>query len=113
MSDISPRDGQDFQRPASVNGSSKSDLYVASNPDHNTTNRKVNGNGTTQGGSSNSNNSQQQGSNNRSQNFGNNNQQGQSNNQQQGNNNQQGDNQNGNALSRFFNLHAIFNNKAS
>lgn len=107
MSDISPRDGQDFTRPDSVAGSSKSDLSVVNHPDGNTTSRKVNGNGSTQGGSSSNSSSQQQGSNSSNQNLGNNNS------QQQGNSNQQNSNQNGNALSRFFNLNAIFNDKVS
>ncbi|MEL0538743.1 transglycosylase domain-containing protein [Staphylococcus debuckii] len=115
MSDISPRDGADFKKPSSVDGSSKENLSVAGHPDNDTTGRKVNSNGSVGGNSSgSSNNSSQQGNNNGQ---GNNNRQGnnsgqgnsQQGNNQQGNNNQSG----GNALTKFFNLNAIFNNKAS
>ena len=37
MSDISPKDGKDFTKPDSVNGSDKDDLSVAGHPDDNTT----------------------------------------------------------------------------
>ena len=51
MSTISPRDGQDFTKPDSVNGDSKDSLSVAGHSDDNTTSKKPQG----QGGSSSSN----------------------------------------------------------
>ena len=51
MSTISPRDGQDFTKPDSVNGDSKDSLSVADHSDDNTTSKKPQG----QGGSSSSN----------------------------------------------------------
>ena len=51
MSTISPRDGQDFSKPDSVNGDSKDSLSVAGHSDDNTTSKKPQG----QGGSSSSN----------------------------------------------------------
>lgn len=51
MSTISPRDGQDFTKPDSVNGDSKDSLSVVGHSDDNTTSKKPQG----QGGSSSSN----------------------------------------------------------
>lgn len=45
MSDIASKDGEDFKKPSSVNGSDPDSLSVAGSPDNNTTSRKVNSNG--------------------------------------------------------------------
>ncbi|MBI5975374.1 transglycosylase domain-containing protein [Staphylococcus canis] len=55
MSDISPRDGADFNRPDSVAGSGNS-LYVAQAPDGNTTSNFTQSSGGTNSGNSSSNN---------------------------------------------------------
>jgi len=57
MSTISPRDGQDFTKPDSVNGDSKDSLSVAGHSDDNTTSKKPQGQGGSSSSNSNSNSS--------------------------------------------------------
>ena len=99
MSDISSRDGKDFEKPSSVEGSDPDSLSVSGHPDNDTTNKSTHGDGD----SSSSNSSNTNGSNGSS-----NSSNGSS--QQQGTSSQQ---QSGNALTRLFSFNAIFNNKAS
>ena len=99
MSDISSRDGKDFEKPSSVEGSDPESLSVSGHPDNNTTNKSTHGDSD----SSSSNSSNTNGSNGSS-----NSSNGSS--QQQGTSSQQ---QSGNALTRLFSFNAIFNNKAS
>ncbi|MCG7339650.1 penicillin-binding protein [Staphylococcus sp. ACRSN] len=54
MSNISPKDGKDFTKPDSVNGSDKDDLSVAGHKDDNTTSQKPNGQGSSSSSSSSS-----------------------------------------------------------
>lgn len=97
MSDISSRDGKDFEKPSSVEGSDPESLSVSGHPDNNTTNKSTHGDSD----SSSSNSSNTNGSNGSS-----NSSNGSS---QQGSSSQQS----GNALTRLFSFNAIFNNKAS
>lgn len=99
MSDISSRDGKDFEKPSSVEGSDPDSLSVSGHPDNDTTNKSTHGDSE----SSSSNSSNTNGSNGSS-----NSSNGSS--QQQGTSSQQ---QSGNALTRLFSFNAIFNNKAS
>lgn len=98
MSDISSRDGKDFEKPRSVEGSDPESLSVSGHPDNDTTNKSTHGDSD----SSSSNSSNTNGSNGSS-----NSSNGSS--QQQGTSSQQ---QSGNALTRLFSFNAIFNNKA-
>ena len=99
MSDISSRDGKDFEKPSSVEGSDPESLSVSGHPDNDTTNKSTHGDSD----SSSSNSSNTNGSNGSS-----NSSNGSS--QQQGTSSQQ---QSGNALTRLFSFNAIFNNKVS
>ncbi|WP_145417146.1 transglycosylase domain-containing protein [Staphylococcus warneri] len=99
ISDISSRDGKDFEKPSSVEGSDPESLSVSGHPDNDTTNKSTHGDSD----SSSSNSSNTNGSNGSS-----NSSNGSS--QQQGTSSQQ---QSGNALTRLFSFNAIFNNKVS
>ena len=91
MSDISSKDGEDFKKPNDVNGSDADNLSVKGHPDNDTTNRSVHGDSDSSSGNSSSSNSGNSSSNNSS----------------------SSQSSSGNALTRLFNLNAIFDNKAS
>ena len=94
MSDISSKDGEDFKKPKDVNGSDGDNLSVAGHPDNNTTNRSVHGDSDTSSSSSSNGSSS-------------------SSNSSSGNTNGSSQSSSGNALTRLFNLNAIFDDKAS
>ncbi len=102
MSDISSRDGIDFKKPSSVEGSDPDSLSVKGHSDSNTTNKSTHGDSdsSTSSNSGNSNGSNGSSSNGSSS----------SNSSNSSNSSSQ---QSGNALTSLFSFNSIFNNKAS
>ncbi|MFV5901293.1 transglycosylase domain-containing protein [Staphylococcus gallinarum] len=105
MSDISPKDGKDFTKPDSVNGSDKDDLSVAGHPDDNTTSQKPNGQGSSSSSSSSSSESSSS-SDSSTSNSG-------SSSSSQSSQSSGSNSSSGNALTKLFNLNAIFDIRKS
>ncbi|GEQ05147.1 penicillin-binding protein [Staphylococcus gallinarum] len=105
MSDISPKDGKDFTKPDSVNGSDKDDLSVAGHPDDNTTSQKPNGQGSSSSSSSSSSESSSS-SDSSTSNSG-------STSSSQSSQSSGSNSSSGNALTKLFNLNAIFDIRKS